>query len=467
MHLRSTILVCLLAACTMLYAAKEKAVKTVIRSWQLSEHAYTPDSVEAIDTCTLNLPMKTFDNNYSISNTWNGNIVSPIQSRLYFRRLNTIEDIFGQNYQPYIITTKDIRFYNSTVPYSTVAYKKGFTKQHEENEINFFFTGNINRRLNLGLALNYLNSPGHYMHQEAKLFNGQVFGSYSGTNYTLHAGVTFNSLSNFENGGLKNIEDLSGPLQPEDLPSKLQAMSGYSYIGALLNQSYSITKEEDRVKTIRFKNNFGEEDTRDTIITDYIPMLTFAHTFELNNSRRRYVEKSAQQDYFENIYHNYNSTNDSTNVLTISNSLSFTFEEAYNQLLRFGATIFARNECQRYLFSAVPDPAFDISQIPLGSVNIPSGPHFQWMTDTLFRQQWTNNTFLGGAIYKKTGSYVKYDIEGEVCLAGYKIGEFDVDGVVDVEFPVGKDSMFIQAHAYVKNETPNPYLRHYESNHFK
>ena len=437
---RVTVIVVLLSACTLL-SAKEK-IKTVIRTWQLPRPIALADT-QQVDTAFLNYPMREWLNDYSISNVWNGNIISPVQSRVYFSRLNSIEDIFAENYQPYILTPQDVRYYNTTVPFSSIAYKKGFTTYHEENDLNFLFTGNLNRKTNLGLKLNYTNGAGHYAKQEGKLFNGAVFGSYNGTHYNLHAAVTFNTLSNFENGGIRDIQDLGGTLRSEDIPVRMEAMSGYKYISGYLNHYYSFCAEKKRTEKVPFVNNFGEQDTRDTVLIDYVPLITIAHTFETTNSVRRYIEKNAQQGYFDTTYVNPAATHDSTNVLNIHNTLAVTFEEAFNTKLHFGATVFARNECQRYM-------------------NLASDT-----TDTLFANKWVNNTFIGGAIYKKTGKIFRYGVDGEVCLIGYKQWEFDVNGYIDARFRAGKDTMQISAQAYVKNETPLWYENHYLSNHFR
>ena len=50
-----------------------------------------------------------------------------------------------------MVTPQQQRFFNTRLPFSTVAYKKGFVTGHEENDIDFLFTGNINPRLNLGV----------------------------------------------------------------------------------------------------------------------------------------------------------------------------------------------------------------------------------------------------------------------------------------------------------------------------
>ena len=87
--------------------------------------------------------------------------------------------------------------------------------------------------------------------------------------------------------------------------------------------------------------------------------------------------------------------------------------------------------------------------------------------DTLYGYQWTNNTFVGGALYKNRGKWVHYGFDGDVCVLGYKLGEFQVNGHIDGDFRVGKDTMYIRASAFVKNETPSYYLQHFASNHFR
>ena len=79
--------------------------------------------------------------------------------------------------------------------------------------------------------------------------------------------------------------------------------------------------------------------------------------------------------------------------------------------------------------------------------------------------RWYNNTYVGGAIHKHSGNWIRYHVEGKVCLVGYKIGEFDATGRIETTIPAGKDKLYISARAYAKSETPNPYLQHYRSNH--
>ena len=56
-------------------------------------------------------------------------------------------------------------------------------------------------------------------------------------------------------------------------------------------------------------------------------------------------------------------------------------------------------------------------------------------------------------------------MEGQVCVLGYKIGEFDVHGNLETKFMAGGYPLSVNARAYAKSETPNWYLQHFTSNH--
>ena len=425
-------------------AAKPPRVRTEVRTWQMPGYSAVADTTVFMDTLMLNYHDVDVQQNYSISSATNGNVlVSPIESRVVNDRLKTIDDPFAWSLTPYVTTPQQQRYFNTTTPFSTVAYKKGFVTGHEENDIDFLFTGNINRKLNLGLEMDYLSSIGHYANTAGKLFRGSVWGSYTGNHYSMHAAFSWSKLNSYDNGGLKDVADLSSSLNAEDIPVRLNAMTGYRYLSGYLHNQYAITKEREYHDSIEVI----EDDRRvkkDTIKVEYIPLMTFSHIFETNNSNRRYIEKNARQEFYDKTYFDTISTNDTTDVLTIRNTIAVTFSEAYNTKLKFGATVFAMNECQRFLNDSVP-----------------------YDKDSIFDYVWTNNTFVGGAIHKHSGANVRYHVEGQVCVLGYKIGEFDVHGKLQTRFMAGKYPLEISARAYAKSEKPNWYLNHFNSNHLR
>ena len=428
-------------------AADEK-VPTHIRAWQLDKWTGVADTLAGVDTTYMDHPMRSQLNDYSISNITNSNIVSPVQSRVYFDRQKNVDFLFADPYAPYIITPQQVKYYHTTTPYSTVAYKKGFVTDLAQNDISFSFTGNVSRRTNLGMTIDYLNSFGRFANQEGKTVFGSIFGSYNGDHYSLQSSFTWNTLSNFENGGLSNPSDLQGVLQPEDMPVKMRGMSALRYISGYLNHYYSICVERERKVNYRERDEEGKWVKKDSIKIEYVPVTTFRHIFEVNDATKRYVEKSIGQSILPNLYRDSTATNDSVACLTIKNTLAVTFEEEFNTWLKFGAMVYAMNENQRHILIDTLLPAPDLP-------------------DSIYLPEWSNNTYIGGALYKNRGKYIHYGFDGNVCLVGYKLGEFQVNGHMDAGFRLGKDSMTIAAKAFFRNETPDYYLQHYRSNHYQ
>ena len=448
-YISHVICTCIFAICSVVSAyAAEKTVPTIMRAWQLDLWTGIADTVAPIDTSYMHLPMRDVLNDYSISNNTNSNLISPTQSRIYFDRQRKADFIFADAYAPYIITPQNVKFYHTTTPYSSVGYKKGFVTNLDQNDISFMFTGNVSRRTNLGMTIDYLNSYGRFSNQEGKTVFGSVFGSYNGDHYSLQAAFTWNTLSNFENGGLSNPNDLQGSLKPEDMPVKMKGMSAFRYLSGYLNHYYSICVERERKVNYRERDEEGNWVKKDSIKIEYVPVTTFRHVFETTDATKRYVEKPTVKGFYSDIYRDSVATKDTAACLTIKNTLSVTFEEEFNTWLKFGAIVYAMNETQRHILrdSIIPPP----------SIN-----------DSICHTQWTNNLYIGGALYKNRGKHRHYGFDGNVCLLGYKLGEFQVNGHLDAGFRLGKDSMTLAAHAYFKNETPDFYLQHYRSNHYQ
>ena len=448
-------------------SAKDTAVPTVIRAWQLDAWTGIADTLERVDSSFMNMPMRNVLNDYSISTQGNSNLISPTQSRLFFQRKRRADFVFADAYSPYIIAPSDVKFYHTTTPYSTIGYHKGFVTNLDENDLRFSFTGNINRRTNLGMTIDYLNSYGRFSSQEGKTVFGSVFGSYNGDHYSLQAAFTWNTLRNFENGGLSNPSDLQGTLNPEDMPVTMQGMSGFRYLSGYLNHYYSICVERERTVHYRERDENGKWEKKDSVTVEYVPVTTFRHIFEVADATKRYVEQNASQGFYTNTYRNAATTRDTAACLTIKNTLTVTFEEEFNTLLKFGAMVYAANECQRHV-SAIgqQERILGFEQTANNAWSAVIATPIHQMPDTLFGEQWTNNTYVGGALYKHRGKHIHYGFDGNVCLLGYKIGEFQVNGHLDAGFRLGKDSMTVTAKAYIRNETPDFYLQYYRSNHY-
>ena len=428
----------MLLASTVYCAAARRTVKSEIQTWQLPSVTGLADTIP-LDTSVLNMALKDDIYKYSINNAYNANFVSPMQSRIYFDRKYTVDDMFAHQYEPYIISPAKQQYYHTNIPYSRIGYSRGFTTGHAEHEINFLFTGNITRKFNAGFQIDYLKGYGHYTDQEAYNLRGSLFWSYNGKHYSQQAAFTWCNLNNFENGGIQDISYLRSRLKAEDYPTNMHGMTEYKYLSGYLNHYYTVTKEKQ---------------VNDSVKID-IPLMSFRHVFEATQSSRRYTEHDAKTGvttdgvvtpYYDTCYLSQSSTNDQTRVLTIRNTLSVTFEEAFNRALRFGIQAYAYEESQRYLMMAADS----------------TGP-YGWNS----YDRWVHSVFVGGTIYKKTGKYIRYSADGDVCVVGYKIGQFHAKGQIDTDFPVGKERMYISANAYVNNTKPGVYEQTLLTNHIK
>lgn len=408
--------------------AQQPKIEKRIKTWHLTEPPVLADSI-APDTSYINYPICSPIDRMSIANAYNGNLISPVQSKIYFDRYRKTDFLFADAYNPFILTPLDVTYYNTTVPYSNITYRTGGTTYREEDWINFIFTANANKKFNAGITLDYLDARGEYDNQGARRFAGSLFGSYNGRSYSAHAAVMLNTLSNFENGGLADPDALNSPVETEDMAVNLDAMSGYRYIAGFYDHKYSLGIERET------KIN------EDSIAKVFVPVTTFGHTLQIDQACKRYVEQQPDTNFYDFTYVDSIPVNDTANVLNIRNTVSVTFEEEFNKWLKFGATVYAENEVQRFAY-ALPD-------------------------DTLTGHEWKSNTKVGGVLSKNRGKYVRYAFGGDIYLQGYKLGEFNVHGNLLGEFRLGKDTMAITASAYVRNEEPDYFLQHYTSNHFR
>jgi hypothetical protein len=64
------------------------------------------------------------------------------------------------------------------------------------------------------------------------------------------------------------------------------------------------------------------------------------------------------------------------------------------------------------------------------------------------------------------GKHLKYDINGEASLIGEEFGAFSIDGEIIFDFKLWKREMQLKAKAFIKNNRPSFYYRHYHSEHF-
>lgn len=406
-----------------------------IKTWRVTSPIALVDSIP-LDTVFLNFQDDNSIDRFSIANSYNGNMGSPIQSKLYFARPQGSPFIFADAYRPYLTLTEDIVFYNTKTPYSNLGYKGGIaTRYRDEDNVKFIFTANANKKLNFGVDLDYIRAIGLYTQQAANRFAGNVFGSYDGERYSANGGFVFNTIKNQESGGLVNPADIrEDRLSPENMTVRLRsadAYSAYSHAAFVYNHHYSLGFTRDI------------EVSEDSVRTEFVPVTRFTHSFKLSDQRKRYFERQTDSLFYAGSggpYYSNDLTRDSTILRTISNVFAISIEEEFNKWMRFGLSGYIANDIEQYTI----------------------------MTDSA---AWGRNnrirTKVGGVLSKQQGKRFRYNINAEFDILGPQLGDFHIEGNLGGFFRLWKDSVTLQAKGLIRNETPSFLLQHYRSNYFQ
>ncbi|MFM2290328.1 MAG: hypothetical protein RIS29_141 [Bacteroidota bacterium] len=394
---------------------------------RISERFADVDSIPA-DSAHLNFQNNNPIDRFSISNSWNGNLGSPLQSRLYFDRPENTDFIFANAYYPYMIDAAHAVFMNTKKPFSNLYYTNGGQSFRKENNIKFLFSANNTKRFNAGVLMDYFYNVGSYTNQAARKFSGALFGHYDGDHYKAKAYFSFNKMKNQENGGLSDATELHSGIATEDMGVNLStAQSSYTQNQLYYNHQYSIGIERPtRISA-------------DSVRMDYVPVTIFAHTFNYLDQRKKYFENSVNTAFYDNTYGVLSYTNDTTSLQTLTNNFSISMAEEFNKWLDFGLRAFVENEVQRYVYTK----------------------------DNMLNLDFKSSTKIGGVLSKQRGRTFRYNVLGELGFLGYKAGTFNLGGNIGGFFKLWNDSIALIADGFVRSDKPSLFLQYYESNHFR
>lgn len=176
---------------------------------------------------------------------------------------------------------------------------------------------------------------------------------------------------------------------------------------------------------------------------EYVPVTSFIHTVDFHHYRRIYQAYQTPKDfYLDNFAVNETCAGDSiydqTKHWSLRNTLAISMLEGFNKWAKAGLKIFAAHELR----------------------------HFT-LPDADATRSWNEHSvYVGGQIVKAQGKTLHYNAVGEFGVVGADIGSVKVDGGVDLNFPLFKDTVTLAASGFYHRERPSFYYRHYQSRHF-
>lgn len=425
-------------------SSKDKIVPNDVRAWTIDEK-YGNMTTAIVDT--LHHGYMNTDHPEGLHGTYStlGNFGSPRQSRIYVDRPMMTNFLFTDPFDMFFTTTERFKFYNTKSPFMNIDYKWCGSKQTGDDHVKVTYTNNAGKRINLGGIYEYLYGRGFYDNQSTSFMNASVWTSYLGERYNFHFYFQHNFMKMGENGGIAderyitNPEDMSSTFASNDIPTNLnQTWNRQEHDVLFFNHHYNIgyekTVEIDSVKTKQV----------------FVPVTKLFHTLKLQKMSRNYRSYQKAKDYHTYEYLPGDSAQDRTKYFSVKNIVGLSMCEGFNKWAVFGLNAYLGVEYNRY---SLPDSVMFHRRVT--STNYP------------LKNESESIITIGGQIIREQSDFIKYNVDADFVVAGAKeyFKQFEVKGHGEANIPLLGDTAQVAVNAFIRNQTPSYYFRHYHSKH--
>jgi len=423
--------------------------KAFIKIWNLTEDFAVMRDKE-IDTMKTQFQIydPVFSN--SIANTFLGNTGLQTQNLIYFNQEKRPGFFFMRPFTPYLYTPENNTYFNIIKPFTLLEYSSTFgNKEKREDIFHAIHTQNLTPFLNVGFDIRLLSSGGLYSRQKAKLTNFNLFGSYTGHDYSFHTSFHVNNSSAEENGGIaddsiffnENIDEKAYDIKLENADSRIKSLMFH------FTQRYKFGKEEQVADTT---SETGFRKWRDRTVKTG----SFLHTLEYQRSHRLYTDEitDMNRDFYPNYFIDPNQTRDSTYFRSLRNTFQLMLDENPHRKNDFGARAFISHDWVRYAFNTVYD-----TLVSNGDTSVHRNhKYYQY-----------NNVQLGATVMHTVGGGWDWIFDGRFYLIGYRAGDLNASGKITKEFQGKKGKSRISISGEFSLQEADHFLNFYESNHFR
>lgn len=420
-----------------------KSLEPKLYMWHIEENLGNRTIVEA-DTLHHHYQNSNLVEGYKGHYNYLGNLGSPRYNRIFFLRENKDQPFFITPYSSFFFTPEEFNFTNSNIPYSNLTYYKAGSKINGEERFKSYFSVNANKRLAFGFNIDYLYGRGYYHSQSTSFFNAGVFGSYIGDKYQMHIMYNNFNLKMAENAGITDDKYITHPeemaqgknkYEPQNIPTRLdQTWNRNTNFYVYLNHRYNLGFYKEVLE-------IGENNDS-TFTEEYVPVTSFIHTLKVDRNRRRFISNNEPEDFYAQTHINKSSnvSNDSTTYIGFKNTFGISLMEGFNKYAQSGLTAYVSHKISKY------------NLMNSDSISV----------DT-YKE---NELYVGGELSRRQGKIFNYNVTAEVGVAGKAAGTFEIDGNLDFNFKLGRDTVNFIAKGTVSRLKPDFYMRHYHSNHF-
>lgn len=411
-----------------------------------------------IDTLQYNYYLQAVPSNYSLAYATTGNLGAEGQNQIFFERKPASDFFFEDALNAWLPSVANQKYYNTRIPMTLLSYNTGGNRYSNQDRLTAVFSGNVNKQLEIGAAMDYIYSKGSYNYQADKDFTWRLFGSYIGDRYELQAFFNNYNFLNKENGGITDDRYITNPAQVQGGMTSVDPKSIPTYLSA----AHSKIVGREFYMNHRYKVGYyhtWKDSATDTVNHKvYIPVTSFIWTMNYKSGKHLFLNSNATEDtsFFKNTYLSLGGTNDETNYWKLSNIVGISLLEGFNKYAKFGLAAYATYEIRKFTQTVdtglyVTDRSVKLTAVPAFKVDSKGSENVAW---------------VGGQLTKQKGLILTYNADVQFGLLGSVVGDISATGDVTTKIKLFGDSVKLTGFGYFKNQEVPYLMRNYISNHF-
>ena len=427
---------------------QEKTQQPTSYAWTLLEPLGLREK-STIDTLLYNYYLRSVPSGISPAYATTGNLGGEGRNLLYFEQTPMSDFFFIDALSAWLPNSSTLKFYNTRIPMTLLSYNTSVGSQTVQDHLKADFSGNINKKAQIGAMVDFIYSKGNYNFQATKDLIWGASGSYLGDRYEMQAYYYHYDMLNKESGGIVDDRYITNPAEVQGGTTKVDTKSIPTYFTA----AHSRVKGSNLLVNNRYKIGYWDKKMGgDSVISKtYIPVTSLIWTLKYKDNNHLFISTAGGENsnFFDNTYFDKAKTIDRTSYWSLSNTLGVSLLEGFNKYAKFGLSAFATHQIREYKLRA--DSV--LPYLPNGMTELPTG-------------KTQNLLWIGGQLTKQRGALLNYDITAKFGLVGPSFGNVDVIGNISTRFKMLGDSVTIAGYGWFKNESAPFLMENYVSNHF-
>jgi hypothetical protein len=437
--------------------AKEPEIKQEISAWSVLQPLGLREPA-SVDTLQYNYYRNAIPSAASDAWATTGNLGAEGINMIFSERKPTSDFFFRDGLSYWLPSLEKMKFYNTKIPMTLMSYNTSGGRENAQDRLMADFSGNINKRAQIGAKLDYLYSKGSYSYQATKDLTWGFSGSYIGDRYEFQGFFNHYNMLNKENGGITDDLYITDPAELQGGVTSIDPKS----IPTNLSNAHTRLVGQELYLNHRYKIGYWHEEKEgDSVVSrTYIPVSSVIWTMSYDSDRHVFIDKSASETakFFENTYLNNSLTNDRTSYWKLTNTVGLSLLEGFNKYAKFGLAAYLTHQVRKY--TQTVDSIDHANAAELGLTPFPDG------ITSIVPNKSEQLAWIGGQLTKQKGSILTYEATAQFGVLGSVAGDVDINGKLSTRIPLMRDSISVTAFGSFKNEEAPYLLNNYVSNHF-